>query len=373
MSSLVLLLCQVYLALCLPAVILIIPPLIVQARNFNFPIIVLLSSILVLNVQNTINAFTWPSWRDNRWNGEILCDIEVRTYTALAAAATGAVACIFRQLAEAFRTDRVGSLPTQGQRIIKWTVELTFCVIIPVIIMSTLHLASAYRYSVTRILGCLPGTTFDWRTIVLQYIWQPISALIGTTYCILTICRLIRHRRNVSSVLVSSGLDKNRHTRLLVVALCGLLVTLPTSAYLFVQSLAALVGPADLTKSQEHSDSWEPFRLPIKVVGYDKLGLRFGQIAMAVPIFLALGLGPEAYRVYHGLMPASVKRMFASQRPETSDQVLSIPTNLGSPTEGSTYERRGARKPMDEVDRELWLLDHENRSESTHVHPRMSA
>lgn len=349
-----------YLGFAILSVVLCIPPLACQARSRNFPVIVLITTTIILNIQNASNALIWPSWQENAWDGRILCDIEVRFYAAMPVAAAGAVACILRQLANALRTDRVGASPSKRQRIRTWALDLTLCVVFPVITIATLHRVSLSRYKITRVLGCSPSVAFTWTAIALRLLWQPISTLIAVGYGGIIMFRLVRHRRNVSSVLAASGTNKDRHVRLLILSLGGLFLVLLPSSFSLVLSLVR--RPLDLLQEQEHPSAWaeEIGRLPWSAIGVDRLIFQCAQVATGIPIFALLGTGRESYLVYKSMLPASARRIRTNHmmmssggtQPEASSDLRATMW-----AENTTEVSPRARGAMDPIDRELWLVD----------------
>lgn len=161
-----------------------IPPLILHAKNRNFPAAVLICWSLVLNLFNIINAFIWPtddmeSW----WEGEGLCDIEVKVMAAGYVAVPGALVCIFRSLATVLDTDNAIVIPSRVQRLRKRFMEILFCGIVPVLAMVAHVFWQNGRYMIFGISGCVNNFDESWVSLVLAWIWPPIICLIAAYYC----------------------------------------------------------------------------------------------------------------------------------------------------------------------------------------------
>jgi pheromone a factor receptor len=360
---------KVYLAFSIIAVLLCLPPLLVQVRSRNFPVIVLVTSILVLNLQNTANAIIWPSWQDNEWEGQGLCDVEVRLYVALPVAATGAVACIFRQLAGALRTDRVSTTPSRKGRILIWIFELTLCIVFPSIVAGTLYFTSPDRYDLLPVLGCQPAFLFDWYAIILQLIWQPISASLATMFCIITIIRLVQHRRNFSGLLASVGTNRSRHNRLFAIALVGLALALAASLYLVVQSVELQPWRFTISWDQRNSEDWgtqiSRWRTAF-TPGSGSAIQSWACMAVAWPVFALLGFGREAQQSYRTVFPC-VARRGKTNDGATACIARPLGLNEGSDAANALQMSHPTQRLMDNVERELWLIDAENTAGGPHA------
>lgn len=161
-----------------------IPPLILHAKNRNFPAASYISWAILLNLFNIINALIWPNDDiDNWWDGTGLCDIEVKLMVAGYVAVPGSILCLFRGLANVLDTSRATLVPSKTQRWRNWAFELVFCVIIPIITM-ILHLVwQKSRYLLFSISGCVNNFDESWPSMVLANMWPLPICLIAVYYC----------------------------------------------------------------------------------------------------------------------------------------------------------------------------------------------
>lgn len=160
------------------------PPLILHAKNRNLPATTLICWSIVFNVFNIINALIWPNDNVNAWwDGNGLCDIEVKIMVAGYVAVPGCLVGMFRGLAMVMDTSRATWVPSKVQRWRNRAMDLLFCVIVPVISMVTHIVWQKSRYLLYSISGCVNNFDESWVSLVLAYIWPPVICLIAGYYC----------------------------------------------------------------------------------------------------------------------------------------------------------------------------------------------
>lgn len=161
-----------------------IPPLILLAKNRNFPASNLIFWSLILNLFNIVNALCWPTDDvDSWWDGKGLCDIEVKIMVAGYVGVPGSLVCIFRSLAIVMDTDRATLVPSRGQRWRNRFMDTLFCFVAPLIAMITHFIYQKSRYYLYSISGCVNNYDESWVSLVLAYIWPPVLCIIATYYC----------------------------------------------------------------------------------------------------------------------------------------------------------------------------------------------
>ncbi|EXJ93124.1 hypothetical protein A1O3_01681 [Capronia epimyces CBS 606.96] len=285
-------------AVALLACLVSIPPLLVHFKARNFAATVLILGVTILNVQNFANAIIWASQdRYSWWNGKILCDIEVKLYIGIAVAADGAVASIFRQTAMILDTDRMTVAPSPQQRRSRLAVEILLCIMLPVLVMAAHYLVQNDRYWLTTSAGCTPAFDTCWPTLLLIFLWPVLVCLMGSIYCALSVIRLWRHRKEMSSVLSSTpGVTSSRFLRLFALGFTLLLGYCPLAILAFAENVSI----------PRHRYSWAFIHPPdwaeriILVPSTERLTFdRWAQIATGFLFFLFFGLGKEATQIYH--------------------------------------------------------------------------
>ena len=205
--------------------------------------------------------------------------------------------------------------------------------------------------------------TTDWAAFALQLLWMRINALLATGYCTVTIFRLIRHRRQVSGMITLSGMNKSRYVRLFVVSLSGLIFVLPMSLYVIAEMLFLRTGTKTVSWEQAHPPHWADtiYRLSWTNVEGRDYGPRWGQIVLGYPIFALLGLGREARPFYQATVLRCMKITSHARRGLYLDNVQAA-TTLTRHEEGDVLSLGSEANPvrgMDDVERELWLVDND--------------
>lgn len=171
-------------------ILLSITPLILHWENRNWPATCLICWYLTLDTFNITNALIWPNDDvDAWWSGYGLCDVEVKIMTASYVGVPGCLVCIFRNLACVLDTRRAALVPTKQQRWRNHTVDILFCLVVPVIAMATQIVYQDSRYLLWGISGCVNSYDESWVSLVLSFIWPPIICLVAGYYCGMTVSR----------------------------------------------------------------------------------------------------------------------------------------------------------------------------------------
>lgn len=159
-------------------------PLILHAKNRNFPAACLICWFSILNLFNITNAIIWP--HDNMdlwWNGVGLCDVEIKLMTGSFVAVPGTLVCIFRSLACVLDTRRATLVPSREQRLRSRLMEILFCAAVPVVAMITNIVYQSRRYYIFGISGCVNTYDRSYMSFILAWMWPLIICLIAAWYC----------------------------------------------------------------------------------------------------------------------------------------------------------------------------------------------
>ncbi|KAL9106610.1 MAG: hypothetical protein Q9227_008393 [Pyrenula ochraceoflavens] len=277
--------------------VLAIPPFVAHIRGRNLAATALVFWIAIQNLFNFINALIWPTDDIPSWfSGAGLCDIEVKISIAAAVGSPGAVASIFRQLAIILNTDRTALTPTKSQQRRRLAIELFLCFGFPVWIMVAQFIVQPIRFYVFAISGCTSAYDESWLAIPLVFIWPLVISLVAAFYCGLVVYRLVKYRRQFGEILsnASSNTNKNRFTRLFILATLFILIFLPLSAYGLSQNLAfEFYG---YSWSQDHGSQFNQV-IQVPSEGH-VLFDRWIQIANGFAVFLLFGFGKDAMAMY---------------------------------------------------------------------------
>lgn len=169
-----------------------IPAMILNIKNRNYSVIVLLSWLFLLNLMGMVNALIWRSADTTTWwSGEGLCDVEVKLFMGSYVAVPGALVCLFRKLAAVLHTNCSTLVPSRTQRRIDCFFMVLFYLLVPLIQMVTSYIVQSQRYAIYELSGCINLLDQSWLSIVLFYIWPVIICVIAMFYC----CMFIHPRQ----------------------------------------------------------------------------------------------------------------------------------------------------------------------------------
>ena len=339
-----------------------IPPLIAHVTTRNLAATVLVAGIMIENVQNSVNALIWPRYPlDKKWDGQGLCDVEVKLYIGIGVAVSGATASIFRQLALILNTDRAFIIPSKRQKHIGFVFEVGLCLALPAYTMAVHYVVQPDRYYLIAVSGCVPSFYTSWVTYVLIFIWPVVVCSIGAGYCFLAIYRLIRYRRSVSSILSnSSTITKSRYIRLFSLASGLLLVYFPLAIYTLFDTATYAQEP--FSWSNVHKPGWSQ---RIQRLDEDEERKRFYHpidrwcgVATGFVLFLLFGLGLEATTMYKSwLRKLGLGQCWSSMRGRKHIS-SSAESRVPGPVESASSH--SSRTPMmDAVDMELARIDND--------------
>jgi pheromone a factor receptor len=280
-----------------------IPPLVSHIGARNLPAVVLVTGVIIYNLESFVNALIWPSYPlDTKWDGQGLCDLEVRLYFPIHFAIAGSIACIFRQLAIILDTNRPFIRPSKHDHLKELAFEISLCLVSPLYATLAHFMVQQSRYALTAVFGCYATTAYySWVTSVLLLVWPPVIGLVAVGYCILLIVRLLRYRRSVSGILSNaSTITRARYLRLFGLASGLLLIYMPLSLY--VLSVYIRVGRDDYSWSAVHPPNWSSkieFLDEATAASQINHGVdRWAYVGVGFILFLLFGVGQEASIMY---------------------------------------------------------------------------
>ena len=321
--------------LALLAIVAAIPPLIVHLRAKNFATSVLVIAVIILNMQNFTHAAIWHSrvgydW----WNGEILCDIDVKLVIGASQAINGAIASIFRQVSIILDTDRMTVAPSRRQRRLTITIEVTLCIILPLLVMFGHYLIQRDRYWLRTAAGCIPSYDNNYAAPFLTYLWPMVVSLLAALYCIISVIRLCRHRKQMSAVLSQThGATASRFYRLFLLTFAILAIYCPLAVITFTRNI--LIPMHMYSWSYTHPTDWsERIQLDAHTRGgFQNITFdRWAQILMAYLLFAFFGLGQEATEMYRAWLKGTKGLLvtYSTRKNTASPQLSKIAGSTGN-------------------------------------------
>ena len=306
-------------ALSLLGLTLCIPPMIWHASNRNWGASFLVAYVMYGDLVNILNALIWPTDDvDSWWNGAVFCDIQVKLSLATQIGMPGALLCIFRSLALAMDVNKSALIPSRGERLRNKTVNVLFCLGLPVLAMVVHFIVQGTRYYIFAVAGCNPSMDQSWPSYVFLG-WPLIICIAAAGYCsmllpsilllgfgradhiliVLIIVRLVKYTSEFSAILGASrsSLTKQRFIRLFGLSSLMILIILPLQVYIFYTNIQVL--------SPAHRYSWKATHGPslsqiTKVPTNGRLKFdRWLPPAFSVLIFIFFGMGQDAANMYN--------------------------------------------------------------------------
>jgi pheromone a factor receptor len=162
--------------LAFPAWFLCIPPFIWHFSQRNIAAWSLVLWIILMNFFNFINPLIWPRDNVSEWyNGEGLCDIEVRIFVGISVALASCTAMIMRKLAKVMDTGNIEIAPSRKKLIREKVLEVLWCWGYPAFMILIYYVVQPLRYYIFGISGCIVAYNLSWVSIVLGAMWPNIT------------------------------------------------------------------------------------------------------------------------------------------------------------------------------------------------------
>ncbi|KAF2755954.1 STE3-domain-containing protein [Pseudovirgaria hyperparasitica] len=324
----------VLVALAAIVVVVDIPPLIWHFKNRNIALFSLLLWLIILNLVTVTNALIWPTDDTSTWwDGQGLCDIQVRLLLAADYALSGSLVCIMQGLAKVMDTDRAVINQSRHDRIKKTTLDLTLCFGLPAA-LSILHLAidQPARYVILTVSGCTVPISYNWVTLVLIWLVPVLITSVASFYALTVMYRMYRYRRQFSALLERSRTTKARFIRLFAMTQVLLTITLPLQLYSLSANLA-MVQLEPYSWSVIH-DHWSSTIILVPMDGVIDPTI-WVRVVAGLLAFLFFGTGAEAITRYRGwLILLGLGKLFPSLLQQHSS-ITSNPSRVTISSVGS--------------------------------------
>jgi pheromone a factor receptor len=169
--------------LAFPSWVLCIPPLYWHFSQRNIAAGSLILWMAMINFFTFINPLIWP--RDNVlewWDGSVLCDIQVHIQACIVVAFNSCTAVIARKLARIMDTRNITVAPSKTDRKKEKIFEILWCWGFPLFMMVLYYIAQPARYFIFAISGCIAAYDTSWPSIVVSWMWGPITTFVGAFY-----------------------------------------------------------------------------------------------------------------------------------------------------------------------------------------------
>ena len=160
-----------------------IAPLVWHISQRNVAASSLVLWIILTNFPLGINAIIWGHDNvDDWWNGVVWCDINVRIQVGAQVSLGAAVAMILRRLAQVMDTRNITVAPSRGSKMRRHLVELAWCWGYPLVLILFYIPIQSVRYHIWGIEGCNSAYDPDWKSLVLNAMWVPITMCLVVYY-----------------------------------------------------------------------------------------------------------------------------------------------------------------------------------------------
>jgi hypothetical protein len=159
------------------------PPLIWHVRNRNTAAISMVFWVMLMNFLSILNVIIWP-YIDMRhmYDGQGLCDVEIKLLGARTAGLNAAILCLLRALAAVLNTEKNLLGPSKAQKRWNRVVELAWCVGLPLLTMILQYIVQLNRFALLGVSGCQPMSLMSWTSFILLFLPQIIANVIALYY-----------------------------------------------------------------------------------------------------------------------------------------------------------------------------------------------
>ncbi|KAH9872594.1 hypothetical protein J1614_004987 [Plenodomus biglobosus] len=282
-----------------PAWILCLPSLVWHFSQGNIAVGSVITWVVLNNFCNSINPLIWPRDNMREWfDGNIWCDIGVRIQVGTIVGIASSTAMVIRKLARVMDTTNIIVSSSRNSKLKDKIWEVVWCWGYPIFIIILFYLVQPIRYFIFGIVGCISGYDTSWPSIVLSFIWGPITMLVATYYAVLLVYRLYRYRREFSRLISARNTTKSRFIRLFILCMITVVAYTPYTFWLLFTTCKAIKDPYDWKRI--HGPE---FNTIMKIPALGQVSLeKWIQVATGYVIFLVYGTGADAHNLYKKML-----------------------------------------------------------------------
>ncbi|KAG8748804.1 a-factor receptor [Serendipita sp. 396] len=321
----------VYPILCIFSAIFALIPLATHWMAGNIGAVSLALWIIGGNVMAAVNTIVW---RGNLRNPHpVWGDICQAYFSVMNFAISAATLYIQFHLWKVARNKRLLVSVAERRRQKIW--GICWCYGIPVLFVVLHYIVQGHRYDVAEDLGPMPTTYLTPVAFAVYYIWDPIMCLISIGFSLHTYWIIIRHRKQMAKVFVSSKKNsEKRYYRLLAMSLMLTLLHLPLVLWVVIYNATVATVYPWISWEDTHSnymrisyisrtmaESFTNF-VTISSISYWAVTL------CGFTFFLFFGTGTEARRQYWAALTWVAAR-FGIKLPERKKKEKKNPTASG--------------------------------------------
>ncbi|KAG9658455.1 STE3-domain-containing protein, partial [Aureobasidium melanogenum] len=246
------------------------PPLIWHLRNRNTAAVFMVFWIMLMNFLSIINVIIWPyvDMRD-MYDGQGLCDVEVKLLGGRITGLNAAVLCLLRALAAVLNTDKTLLGPSKAQKRRNTAIELAWCVGLPLLTMVLQYIVQLNRFGLIGVSGCQLMSYSSRISFVLIWLAPIITNTVAVYYATLVIIRLHKYRSSFNNILSSSNTTRSRFFRLFAISSILILGITPVQIYIIVTQYPHQNLPFNFSKLHNPA-TWNSSIVMPSTVLYDR-------------------------------------------------------------------------------------------------------
>lgn len=166
-----------------PSWMLCILPLSWHFRQGNIAAGSLILWVVMMNFFNSINPLIWPCDNiEEWWDGHVWCDIHARLQVGCIVGTTASTAMIVRKLAKVMDTRNITVSSSRDNKVKEKVLEILWCWIYPLVLILLYYVVQPVRYMIYGVIGCLSAYDTSWPSLVLSFMWAPITIIVAAGY-----------------------------------------------------------------------------------------------------------------------------------------------------------------------------------------------
>ncbi|KAI0063013.1 fungal pheromone STE3G-protein-coupled receptor [Artomyces pyxidatus] len=192
----------------------------VRAGNVGTCLFMFWTSLSCLNL--FINSRIWDG--NTRDVAHVWCDISSRVLVAQNVAIPASILCITRRLYKLTVTTVINKRREAY-------IDLGIGLGIPILEVLLYCIVQGHRYNLFEDVGCWPVVYDTLPAFGLVFAWPLVIAVISATYGLCGFYRFVRHGREVRALVFADKAKRGRYIRLILIAGCDILGTIPLSIY----------------------------------------------------------------------------------------------------------------------------------------------
>lgn len=281
------------------AFILLIPPFSWHVKSRNVPAILLITWLMLVSLIGFINSMIWSGENfDSVYDGQGWCDITTKVEAASSLGKLCAIACLSMNLYFILCAKNPLFMDNRNWR--KICIDLSVCLITPLLIMVFIYITQSRRYAIVRYQGCITVFSPTNATIGLYLIWPLIWSFVALFFAVLTLYKYFQKRKDVKDILkcTNSGLNLKRFARLLIFSFLIVFALTPLSIYYFAQKVSYIEYPFHW--DEVHGPDWSD--IYYADFGFFAIVDRLVNSSLSIVAFLLFGLGTDALKMYKSFL-----------------------------------------------------------------------